>query len=184
MFGPVIQGSRFRLRPLRPADAEAMIAWFEDQEVTARLKLRHVPSLASELEWLERAGKEPNTIQWGIEHEGRLVGTTGIHAISWANQRGTTGTLIGDRTAWGKGIAGELMRLRADYAFTQHPFVKLKSGYLEGNEASRRAQAAAGYREVGRLRHEFFRDGRWIDHILTELLREDWERRRQSLRNL
>ncbi|HSR25731.1 MAG TPA: GNAT family protein, partial [Candidatus Eisenbacteria bacterium] len=60
----------------------------------------------------------------------------------------------------------------------------LKSGYLEGNEASRRAQASAGYREVGRLRHEFFRDGRWIDHILTELLREDWERRRRSLRNL
>lgn len=181
MFGPVIQGSSFRLRPLRAADAEVMIAWFEDQEVTARLSIRLVPSLESELAWVRRSSEDPDTIQWGIEHEGRLVGTTGILAISWTDQHGSTGTLIGDKTAWGRGIAGEMMRLRADYAFTQHPFVKLKSGYLEGNEASRRAQLGAGYREVGRLRREYFRDGRWIDQVITELLREDWERRRQPL---
>jgi [ribosomal protein S5]-alanine N-acetyltransferase len=181
MFGPLIVGSSFRLRPLRPADAEMMIAWFEDPEVTARLSVRMPMSLQSELAWVQRVSEDPGTIQWGIEHEGRLVGTTGIMAISWADQHGTTGTLIGDKTAWGKGIAGELMRLRADYAFTQHPFGKLKSAYLEGNEASRRAQASAGYREVGRLHREHFRDGRWIDQILTELLREDWERRRRSL---
>jgi RimJ/RimL family protein N-acetyltransferase len=177
MYGPVIEGSTFRLRPLRPAEAEVMIAWFEDQVVTRYLKLRNPPSLESELEWMNRIAGDPNAIQWAIEHEGRLVGTTGIHQISWANQHGSTGTLIGDRSAWGKGIAREMMRARADYAFTQHPFSKLKSGYLDGNEASRRAQAAAGYREVGRLRREFFREGRWVDMIVTELLREDWERR-------
>lgn len=179
MYGPVIQGSNFRLRPLRPADAEVMIAWFEDLEVTARLSQRIVPSLASEREWVERVGTDPNLISWAVEHEDRLVGTTALMEISWANQHASTGTLIGDRTAWGKGIAGELMKRRADYAFLEHPFRKLKSGYLEGNVASARAQAAAGYREVGRLRQEFFREGRWIDMILTELLREDWERRRQ-----
>ena len=180
MYGPVIQGSTFRLRPLRPADAEVMIAWFEDLEVTARLSQRLVPSLASELDWVERVGNNPDTIQWAIEHEGRLVGTTGIMEISWVNQHGSTGTLIGDKTAWGRGIAGELMRRRADYAFLEHPLRKLKSGYLAGNEASARAQAGAGYREVGRLRGEFFRQGRWIDLVLTELHREDWERRRQA----
>jgi [ribosomal protein S5]-alanine N-acetyltransferase len=179
MYGPVIQGSNFRLRPLRPADAEVMIVWFEDLEVTARLGHRIVPSLASELEWVERCGNDPNLIHWGVEHEDRLVGTTGLIDISWANQHASTGTLIGDKTAWGKGIAGEMMRRRADYAFLEQPFRKLKSGYLEGNVASARAQAAAGYREVGRLHGEFFREGRWIDMILTELLREDWERRRQ-----
>jgi RimJ/RimL family protein N-acetyltransferase len=177
VFGPIIEGSSFRLRPLRPDDAETMIAWFADQEVTRYLRLRLPMSLEAELAWMKRIGENPNEIIWGIEHEGRLVGSTGIHAISWVDQNGTTGTLIGDKTVWGKGIAGEMMRLRADYAFTQHPFVKLKSAFLDGNEASRRAQAGAGYREVGRLRREFFRDGRWIDFIITELLREDWEAR-------
>jgi RimJ/RimL family protein N-acetyltransferase len=184
MYGPIIQGSQFRLRPPRSEDAAPMADWFADQEVTARLLMRMGVSHESEQAWLRGAEEAPDTILWVIEHEGRVVGTTGIMHIDWANQHGTTGTLIGDKRVWGRGIAGELMRLRADYAFTQHPFGKLKSGYLEGNEASRRAQLAAGYREIGRLHREHFRDGRWIDHILTELLREDWERGRQELTNL
>jgi len=184
MYGPIIQGSQFRLRPPRLEDTAVMVDWFADPEVTARLILRMGVSLETEQAWLRRAEEASDLILWVIEHEGRTVGTTTIGAIDWANQHGTTGTLIGDKTVWGRGIAGELMRLRADYAFTQHPFGKLKSGYLEGNEASRRAQLAAGYREVGRLRREHFRDGRWLDHILTELLREDWERRHQQLTNL
>jgi [ribosomal protein S5]-alanine N-acetyltransferase len=180
MYGPVIRGSQFELRPPRMEEAEVMIGWFEDMEVTSRILRVFPPSLEFERDWLKRMAEDQHSILWAIDHEGRLIGTTGIHAIDWASQHGTTGTLIGDKTAWGKGIAGEMMRLRADFAFTQLPLRKLKSGYLEGNEASRRAQEGAGYREVGRLRQEIFRDGRWLDHILTELLREDWERARKD----
>jgi [ribosomal protein S5]-alanine N-acetyltransferase len=183
MYGPVIQGSQFRLRPPRMEEAEAMIAWLEDMEVTSRLGRTFPPSLESEREWLKRIAEDRDQVLWVIEYEGRPVGTTSIHAIDWANQRGTTGTLIGDKTAWGKGIGGEVMRLRADFAFTQLPLRKLNSGYLEGNEASRRAQHSAGYREVGHLHQETFRDGRWLDVILTEVLREDWERTRQPQRS-
>lgn len=179
MYGPVIEGSTFLLRPLRSTDAEPMIAWFEDQEVTRYLSRRVPPSLEAELAWVRAVGDDPNVIQWAIEHEGRLVGTTSIQ-VDWEHQHGSTGTLIGDRSAWGKGIASEMMRRRAEYAFTQHPLGKLKSGYLAGNKASRRAQEGAGYREVGRLHREFFRDGRWFDFVLTELLREDWERERTA----
>jgi RimJ/RimL family protein N-acetyltransferase len=66
------------------------------------------------------------------------------------------------------------MQLRAAYAFTQLPLRKLKSGYLDGNVASARAQKAAGYREVGRWRGDRFVDGEWLDHILTEVMRDDW----------
>jgi RimJ/RimL family protein N-acetyltransferase len=184
MYGPIIQGSHFRLRPPRLEDASAMVDWFADPEVTARLLHRMGMSLEAEQAWIRRIEEARDAIHWVIEHEGRPVGTTGIMSIDWANQHGTTGTLIGDKSVWGRGIARELMRLRADYAFTQHPFGKLKSGYLEGNEASRRAQQAAGYKEVGRLRREHYRDGRWLDHVITELLREDWERGRQPLTNL
>jgi [ribosomal protein S5]-alanine N-acetyltransferase len=184
MYGPIIQGSQFRLRPPRLEDAAPFVDWFADQEVTALLNYRMGMSLEFEQAWLRRAEESPDTILWVIEHEGRVVGNTVIAQIDWANQHGTTGLLIGDKTVWGRGIARELMRMRADYAFTQHPFGKLKSGYLEGNEASRRAQLAAGYREVGRLHREHFRAGRWIDEVHTELLREDWERRRQELPNL
>jgi RimJ/RimL family protein N-acetyltransferase len=175
MNGPVIQGSIFRLRPPPQDDAEVMVTWFEDLEVTRGLGRRFPRSLDEQREWLRKMAADEDRIIWVIEHEDRAVGTTDIHAIDWPQQNGETGMVIGDKTVWGRGIAREVMRLRADFAFRELTLHKLRSGYLAGNEASRRAQEGAGYRVVGSLRQEFFREGAWVDLVLTELLREDWE---------
>jgi ribosomal-protein-alanine N-acetyltransferase len=153
-----------------------MMGWFEDMEVTRFLSRRHPLNLEAQKEWLDKIARDPDSILWVIENEGRAVGTTGIHEIDWKHSRGTTGTLIGDKKVWGKGIARELMQLRAKYAFTELPLRKLESGYFDGNEGSGRAQAAAGYKVVGRRRQEVFTGGRWLDLILTEVMREDWEK--------
>ncbi len=174
MYGPVIQGELVTLRPPRPDDAAVMTTWFEDLEVTRFLDLRHPPSLEFEKEWLDKVARDPNSVIWAIEHEGRTVGTTGIHVIDWKQGHGTTGTLIGDKTVWGKGLARELMRIRAHYAFTELPLRKLKSAYYADNHASGKAQAAAGYQVVGRYRQERFGGGTWHDLVLTEILRDDW----------
>jgi RimJ/RimL family protein N-acetyltransferase len=174
MYGPVVEGKLLRLRPPRMEDAAAMTTWFEDLEVTRFIKLRHPPSVDAEKEFLDRTARDPDSVFWAVEHDGRLVGGTSIVRIDWKHGFGTTGTVIGDKSAWGKGLARELMQLRARYAFTQLPLRKLKSGYLEGNVASARAQEAAGYREVGRWHLDRFIDGEWHDHVLTEVLREDW----------
>jgi ribosomal-protein-alanine N-acetyltransferase len=174
MFGPILQGDLVRLRPPQAEEAAAMATWFEDLEVTRFIKLRNPPSLEAEKEFLERTARDPDSVFWAVEHDGKLVGGTSIVRIDWKEGHGTTGTVIGDKTAWGKGLARELMQLRADYAFTQLPLRKLKSGYLDGNVASAKAQKAAGYREVGRWHGDKFIDGKWTDHVLTELMREDW----------
>jgi diamine N-acetyltransferase len=176
MYGPVIQGKLVRLRPPKPEDATEMMTWFEDLETTRFLGLRNPPSIEMEKEWIDGVAKDPDSVTWVVEVDGRAVGTTGIREIDWKNGFGTTGTLIGDRSLWGKGIGSETMQLRARYAFTQLPLRKLKSSYFDGNEASGRAQAAAGYREVGRHRADRYVDGRWVDEILTEVMREDWEK--------
>jgi RimJ/RimL family protein N-acetyltransferase len=180
MYGPVLQGKLVRLRPPRPEEPAELSAWFEDLEVTRFLKLRYPPSVDMEREFLDRVARDPNTIWWAVEHDGRLVGGTGIHAIDWKSGFGTTGTVLADKTVWGKGLGRELMQLRADYAFTQTPLRALRSGYLDGNVPSSRAQRSAGYKEVGRWHDDAFIDGKWVDHILTELLRADWEASRQA----
>lgn len=178
MFGPVIVGKLVRLRPPRPEDVADFATWFEDMEVTRFLKLRNPPSADMEKEFFDRVARDPNVIFWAIEHQGRLVGGTSIGAIDWKSGHGTTGTVIADKSVWGRGLGRELMQLRAEYAFMQTPLRTLRSGYLEGNVASARAQRSAGYREVGRWHGDRFIDGEWRDHVLTELLREDWEKAR------
>jgi RimJ/RimL family protein N-acetyltransferase len=176
MYGPVIEGKHVRLRPPKAEDAAVMIKWFEDLEVTRFILLRFPPSIEMELEWLDRMAKSQDDIIWAVEHDGSTAGVTAIHQISWKNGYGTTGTTIGDKTLWGNGLGREVMQLRCRFAFTQLPLRKLKSAYFDGNEASARAQAAAGYREVGRYRADQFVDGQWVDQVVTEVLREDWLR--------
>src|SRR3981189_2037300 len=139
MYGPVLEGKLVRLRPPRPEDAALMITWFEDLEVTRFLKLRYPPSVEAEKEWLEKIARDPDHVQWVGEFRGAAAGTTSIVPIDWKNGFGTTGTVIGDKSVWGKGLGRELMQLRAEYAFTQLPLRKLKSGDIDGNEASARA---------------------------------------------
>ena len=174
MYGPVLHGKLVRLRPPKPDDAAVMITWFEDMEVTRFILLRHPPSIDAEKEWLDKMARSPDDVVWVVEFKGRGVGATAIHAIDWKNGFGTTGTVIGDKSVWGQGLGREVMQLRARYAFIQLPLRKLRSAYLEGNEASARAQAAAGYREVGHHLADRFVDGRWVDEVITEVLREDW----------
>ena len=176
MYGPVIQGSLVRLRPPTPEEAPAVIAWFEDVEVTRYLLVRHPPSIQMEKEWLDRMARSPDDVVWFVEFKGQLVGVTALHMIDWKNGCATTGTVIGDKSVWGKGLGLEVMQLRGKYAFTQLPLRKLKSGYIDGNEASAKAQAAAGYREIGRHHADLFVDGKWRDHVMTEVMRDDWEK--------
>ena len=174
MYGPVIQGKVVRLRPPKPDDASPMVSWFEDLEVTHFGGRRTAPSIEMEKTWLETTAKDPNSVVWVLEVDGLAVGTTVIREIDWKNGFGTTGTVIGDRSLWGRGIGRETMQLRSRYAFTQLPLRKLKSSYFDGNTASGRAQAAAGYREVGRYRADRYVDGQWVDEVMTEVIREDW----------
>ncbi len=175
MYGPALRGQVALMRAPRLDEAAAMSAWFEDLEVTATILRRFPPGLEGEQDWLRRAATDPNSISWAVEHEGRLVGATGIHDIDWDHGHGTTGIVLGDKSVWGRGIAKEVMRMRTRFLFTETSLRRLRSGYLAGNQASARAQEAAGYREVGRWHEAYFRAGKWVDHVITELRREDWE---------
>jgi RimJ/RimL family protein N-acetyltransferase len=73
MYGPVIQGKLVRLRPPRSEDADVMITWFDDLEVTRFIMRRHHPSIEEEKAWLENVAKDPNVIQWVVECGGKPV---------------------------------------------------------------------------------------------------------------
>lgn len=176
MWGPRLEGRIVVLRPVAESEIPTMLRWFADPLVLRFLAAPFFATApAAEKDWWTQSGADRSSVLWGLEYEGRLVGTTGMRAIDWMSRNAATGTAIGDRTAWRKGIATEAMQIRAEYAFRQLGLHKLNSGYAEGNAGSAEAQRRAGYREVGRLRDDLFRDGRWHDMIVTEILRDDWE---------
>ena len=176
MYGPVLAGSAVTLRPPDDSDAQRFVDWFADLEVTRYLQRRAGVGLLQEQGLLKKIGESETDVIWMIEAEGRPIGATGIHQIDWLHAHASTGTVIGDKSAWRKGYGSEAMRLRTDYAFRQLNLHKLSSSAFMENEPSKRALLKAGYTETGVEREHYFREGRWHDQRTCELLRDDWEK--------
>lgn len=174
MLGPILSDSFVTLAPIEPKHLENYCRWFADREVIRYMKIQTPPTLADEQVWLERTAQSDRDIIWGLFVEGQHIGSTGIHRIDWRNRRAQTGIVIGDRTWWGRGVATRSHAMRTRYAFEQLNLEKLVTNVLEGNTASRRALERAGYGTVGVYRHHEYRDGRWHDTWIGELLRENW----------
>ena len=176
MFGPVLTGTAVTLRPPDESDPARFVEWLSDMEVTRYLGNAMGRALFEEEEWFKRSGESKDAVFWIIEAEGRTIGSTSIFSIDWLNAHAHTGTLIGDKRAWRKGYGSEAMLMRTAYAFRDLNLHKLMTSVFMDNEPSRRGLEKAGYREIGIEREHFFRDGRWHDHWLAEVLRADWER--------
>lgn len=176
MFGPVLKGQKVTLRPPDETDAARFVEWFADQEVTRYLANVFPPHIDQEKDWIKKVGEAKDVVWWMLEAEGRAIGATGIHAINWIDAHAITGTVIGDKSAWRKGHGSESMALRTEYAFRQLNLHKLSSGAFLANEPSRRALRKAGYKEIGIEREHKWRDGRWHDMWLCEILRSEWEK--------
>ena len=176
MLGPVIVGEKVRLVTPSEEMLPAYIRWFGDPDITRYLGLPFPPSLAMEKEWFERTARSDKDIVWAIFVGDKLIGTTGIHGIDYQNRHAVTGSLIGEKDEWGKGYASDAHKIRTRYAFEMLGLEKIQSGAFTENIGSIRALEKSGYRQYGLERRHVYRHGRWHDHWLGELLREDWER--------
>jgi RimJ/RimL family protein N-acetyltransferase len=174
MWGPVIEGSLITLAPVEPEHLPDFVRWSRDPRGMRYLGMVRPLTMADEEQWYKRMTTSETDIVWAILRDGQMIGNTALHAIDWRNRNAISGIWIGEVAQHGKGYGGEAMRLRTAYAFNELGLEKVMTMIFAENEASRRAAERAGYRQCGlRLRHAF-REGRWLDQWLGEVLREDW----------
>jgi ribosomal-protein-alanine N-acetyltransferase len=180
VLGPILRGEHISLEPLRIEDIDLFCSWFADTELTRFLLKRFVPSYEREEEWLRGAASDRNTVHWGIVRDGRTIGTTALHNIDWINRHATTGTIIGDRSVWGRGYGSESVRLRTGYAFGELGLERLETQSAADNIGMHRALERSGYQRIATRRRYMYSGGAWHDTYIFELLREEWEARQEA----
>lgn len=172
------EGNLVRLVPLdKSKHLENYVRWVNDPNVTDGLLIGDFPmTRLAEEEWFDQASKESRTdVVFAIETlDGQHIGTSGIHQISFKNGTCITGTFIGTPELWGMGYGTDAAFVRARYIFEVLGLRMIYSGYLEGNERSKRMSEKVGLKECGRFPQKFWKRGRYRDEILMCLSREDW----------
>jgi RimJ/RimL family protein N-acetyltransferase len=173
------EGELVRLVPLDKAKhLENAVLWMNDPEVTHWLLVGDYPlSRRAEEAYFDRHGEvNENDIAWAIETlEGKHVGFSGLHQISHFHKIAISGTVLGDKEAWGKGYGTDAARVRARYAFDVLGLRMIESGILEGNERSIKMQEKVGYKVVGRIPKKYWKRGAYRDSIVTLLTPETFQ---------
>lgn len=143
-------------------------------------------SLATGVEWVRgldaKKGKdevfailEKTTKESFKKGRYRYIGHTGVHGITWPDGVAKTGSVIGLAHAQGRGYGTEAKLLLQHHAFHVLGLRKLRSQVKGWNAASLGHLIKCGYRIVGRHRREVFHEGNFVDLIMLEVFREEWE---------
>lgn len=80
----------------------------------------------------------------------------------------------------GKGYGSEALKWTLDWAFLKAGLHRVELEYMEWNEQVRSLYDRVGFREEGRRRQCYFRDGRWWDEISMGILEHEWAERRNT----
>lgn len=148
-----------------------------DLSVTQGTTMRPPFTREDEEAWFERVSKKSTTQELFAvlvnEQDGyRYIGHMGLHAITWPSAFGTSGSLLFES---GKGYGTEAKLLLLYHAFYVTGLRKVCSEVKAFNGNSWGHLLKCGYHQVGRRKDHHFHDGGYVDVILLEVFREDFD---------
>lgn len=186
----VIPGSSFTLRPLELADVDPLTPYVSDPEVMKYMARRAHRDRAETVEFIQAqidglaAGK---IVSWAVVVDGvaaglvTLAGITWQFSTDWRVDRAELGFWLG-RPLWGRGIMREAAMLATVFAFETLGLHKVTIGHMDGNEASKKIIVGLGYRHVGLLLEDAWKDGAWQHHHRYEMLKSEYGDTTRTLR--
>jgi [ribosomal protein S5]-alanine N-acetyltransferase len=168
------------LRDFRPDDAGAVHRWFNDERVTADL----VGSRESFGEedargWVERAMDASRDRKWAITIDASDAAVGFVALFGLGRDIGPElAVLVGEPSAWGKGVAREAERQACLHAFRELGVHRVHAEIPATNEAAKRVVTHLGFQREGVLRAAIRRGDEVIDNEVWGLLPDDftgWE---------
>jgi RimJ/RimL family protein N-acetyltransferase len=164
------------LRDFRPDDAEAVRTWFNDARVTADLVgSRDSFTLDDAAGWVERAMDTSNDRKWAITIDGDDTAVGFVALFGLDRQLGPElAVLIGDPSAWGKGVAREAERQACNRAFSEYDAHRIHAEIPATNEAAQKVVTFLGFQREGVMRAAIRRGSERVDNQVWGLLPEDF----------
>lgn len=148
------------------------VDWLNDPETNRYLESRFFPhTLDSTLQFVERCLTCSSTLLLGIRSIdllGKHVGNIKVGNIDMHHGLGEIGILIGDKSAWGKGIASQAIRLMINVARDQLGLRKLTAGCYASNVGSKKAFLKAGFIIAGERKAHFLLEGKTESFVLMD----------------
>ena len=177
----VIRTPRLVIRPFVEDDLDEVWPYVSDPELPRMMSWNAHRDRDETLDWIRRrraAIEDGSALALAVEHEGRAAGSVGLEGITWQLRawrvdRAELAYWLAPRLH-GQGLMTEAATAVTRFGFETLGLHKITVGCIDGNEPSRRILERLGFRFIGRLADDVWRDGRWLTHLRYEMLGSDW----------
>jgi RimJ/RimL family protein N-acetyltransferase len=176
----MLRGDRVVLTPLDKANLATALAWIQDPEVNAFMLSGHEPiSVEEEERWYDQmaVSDTDHVFEIHVADDGRYVGNVGLHKVDAAHRHAELGIMVGSKPDQGQGYGRDAIVTVLRYAFDTLGLHRVYLRCQPGNERALKAYRAVGFVEVGRERESVFIDGRFRDHLLFDMLEDEFRSR-------
>jgi aminoglycoside 6'-N-acetyltransferase len=167
-----LRGEVVILRPVRPADFEALLAIRSTPEVSERWSSGG--DIAAEV--AEEMQDDEGVEHLAIVHDGRVAGMIQFHEENDPKYRHGGIDLYLDPAIRGRGIGTDAVRAVARYLLHERGHHRLVIDPAADNEAAIRCYSKVGFRPAGLMRqYERGPDGTWHDGLLMDLIVSEFQ---------
>jgi len=171
---PVIKTARLVLRPVRMADAAALLPTFTDGEAMRYWSHGPINSLRDMQGIIARNLPPQNRAEgsFAITHgDDRAIGC--VNFYSERDAMSGMGYIL-ERAAWGKGFVAEAVTGALAHGFTRLNLHRIWLEIDPRNTASIRIAEKCGFAREGFARKSYYLNGEYLDSVFYAMLYEDW----------
>ncbi len=181
---PIISGSRIVLREYRKEDLEYMRKWVNDPAVVDNLSdiflFPHTLTGTENFLNSKLEGKGNQGFVIADKETQSYIGQIDLINIDWKNRVAKMGIVIGDPQNQGQGYGTEAIGLLQTFVFERLNLNRLELDVHDYNQNAYHCYLRCGFVEEGRIRQNFFSNGRYTDTIIMGILKSEYEQRKNN----
>jgi RimJ/RimL family protein N-acetyltransferase len=180
MDRPLLHGQGVTLRPVRPDDAEALLAATQDPE-GKRLTGTHATfTLEQVRSHYERVGRADDRHDYAItrsdDPQSRWLGEVVLRNVDRDNRSAGFRIGLAGPAQYGRGLGTTATRLLLDFAFGPLALHRVELEVYAFNPRARHVYEKVGFVVEGVRRDALWWDGAWHDAVAMAILAPHWKR--------
>ena len=169
-------GDRLYLSPMNPNDVEKYVEWISSPIVSDGMgNTSNILTESLEKEFIEKALKNGDKcFAIILLKNDELIGNCSIYRENDNARVAELGIFIGDEKFRNNGYGQEALNLLLDYGFN---YLSLNSVYLNVfsfNDVAINCYKKIGFKEAGRLRENYFLNGKYYDVVYMDILKKEF----------
>lgn len=157
---------------IREDHLELILNWRVKPEVTRYMFTDVEYNMSSQRKWFQSISKDKSSKYWLISYQDKLIGLINLTDIDKKDKHCKWGYYIGEQEY--RSLGGLISPYLYNYVFLQMKFKKIIAEVTAGNDNVIGLHQLHGYQYVGIFKDDIFKNGKYHDVHVFELLADTW----------